>query len=375
MSAPPAPPGNPDDLPELLRPDIEKYRDDAERAGRLPPELVASLRAAGAFRLYAPRELGGFEVSMRRGLEILDRLARIDGPVAWLVWNLNPGFCAGLLGPAAVDEIWGRGPDPLIVNGGRPGCLTLGADGFRLSGTWPMVSGADLCEWLLLTAAFRDGPDAPVHYYQCCVSRANVTVLDTWDAAGMRATNSTTVVADDVPVSPHMSFTAATPNRLDGPLYRIPFSTLTLPGGAAVLTGLAAAAVEEVVVLKKGTPHPWVHAAVGRAAAQAEAARLLLLTTADGIDRAAEAATPTAPMPPALHDDLRAAVCHAADTARTVLTAMYAAGGSASLPADSRLGRLFRDGQAAAQHVNLSPAGYEIAGRAALGVPPDGAPA
>jgi alkylation response protein AidB-like acyl-CoA dehydrogenase len=51
-----------EDLPELVRPAIEKYRDEADELRRVPGPLLDQLRAVGAFRLSTPRELGGFEL-------------------------------------------------------------------------------------------------------------------------------------------------------------------------------------------------------------------------------------------------------------------------------------------------------------------------
>ena len=61
-------------LVEELRPTIEQHRDEADRLGRLPDQLVAQLREAGAFRLYLPHELGGAELSLRATLELLEGL-------------------------------------------------------------------------------------------------------------------------------------------------------------------------------------------------------------------------------------------------------------------------------------------------------------
>jgi indole-3-acetate monooxygenase len=373
----PQPPTAADDLPELVRPAIEKYRDEADASSRIPAELLDHLRAAGVFRLYTPGELGGYATPLAAGLSILERLGRIDGPVAWIVWNLNLGYCAALLGQSAVSRIWANGPDPLIVNCGQPGRLVLGPDGFRLSGRWSIVSGADVAEWLMLGATVQDGArtDPRSQYYLCCLPRSQVTVLDTWNVVGMRGTNSNTVIADDVPVPPEMSLTVATVSRIDHPLYRIPFTSLGLAGGAAVLIGMARSAVDEAALLAHakltaaGTPvaeQPRLQAAVGRATAQVEAARLLLLATAGRLDSTAAARRP---ITDALRGALRGAMCHAAETTRQVLTAMYEVGGSSPLYATSRLGRIFRDGHAAAQHVDLSAAGYELAGRTALEFP------
>src|SRR5690349_12249581 len=103
-------------LLDAVRPAIEAGRDEAEQLRRLPDELREQLRDAGAFRLMTPHELGGHETGLADALSVYEELGRIDGPVAWNVWNGNMGFAAALLEPGAVDAIWGAPADPIIVN-------------------------------------------------------------------------------------------------------------------------------------------------------------------------------------------------------------------------------------------------------------------
>jgi alkylation response protein AidB-like acyl-CoA dehydrogenase len=370
------------DLPGLLRPAIEKYRDEADELRVIPEALLTELRCAGAFRLSTPRELGGFELPVASTLDLLEQLARLDGPVAWVIWNLNLGFSAAALSQPAVDRIWAAGPDPVIAHSAQPGRLLPVGDNYRLSGEWKIVSGAESAEWLLLMALVMDGghprtteggPDVRF----CCVPRESVTVRDTWHVAGMRGTNSNTVLAGEVDVPAEMTMPVAPVPRIDRPLYRVPAVHLVFPGCAAVVLGMAGAAVEEMAALSRtkvgmdgvrADQQPRLQAALGRSAASLGAARAWLLAAAGVLDAAAAAGRPATD---AERGALRGAVCHAGETARAVLASMYEAGGSASLYQSSRLGRICRDGQAAAQHANLSPAHYELAGRTLLGLPAD----
>ncbi|WP_305785625.1 acyl-CoA dehydrogenase family protein [Symbioplanes lichenis] len=357
------------DLPELLRPAVEKYRDEAEALGRLPEELVRELREHGAFRLYTPRELGGHEAAPAVVLDLLARLARVDGPTAWTVWNLNMGFTAGLLGPERAEEIFGGGRDPLIANSGQPGRMTPVEGGFHLTGTWKIVSGAHLADWFLLAGMLETG----LHF--CLVPRDAVKVLDTWDVAGMRASDSNSVVADQVLVPSDLAFSLFAPNRLDRPAYRLPTVNLVYPGCAAVLIGMAQGAVDELVRVARAktafTGEPLAamestQVAVGRASARVAAARGLLLSTAGELDSTTAAGQETTDEQRAA---LRGAIAHVTETAREVLLSMYATASSEPLYTSSRLGRVFRDGMAAAQAANLSTMQFALPGRLLLGQP------
>jgi indole-3-acetate monooxygenase len=368
------------DLPELLRPAIEKHRGDAEELGRIPEELVHELREHGAFRLQTPRELGGFEASLSTVLELYTRFARIDGPTAWLLWNFNLGFSAAWMPAEGVAAVWGAGPDPLTANSGQPGLLTAVEGGYQLSGRWKIVSGAHLADWYFLAGMVpAAGPETEgwggPSLNLCAVPREAVSVLETWDVAGMRASDSNSVVADDVFVPGHMLMNLFDSPRIDRAAYRLPLIHMLYSGCAAILIGMAQAAVDEVIALapgKTGTDglvlatKNAVQIAVGRSLAQVAAARGLLLSAARTLDEAASAGRETTDEERAA---LRGAMAHVTETSRAVLTAMYEAGSSDPLYRSNRLGLIFRDGMAAAQAANLSTSQWTIPGRVALGQP------
>lgn len=359
-----------DDVVDRIESAVEKYRDEADRAGRLPANLVSELRSAGAFSFCTPREFGGHEASLADYHDILRRLGRADGPVAWTVWNLNMGLVAAYLPAAGAEALFAAGRHPLIAHNGAPGRAEPVAGGYRLSGTWKLVSGAHTADWFLLGALVDDGP-----LIFCLVPAADVTVRETWDAVAMRGSDSNTVDAAAVTVPADLTFDLSSPGRVAGALYRLPIVTLFAAGPASVLIGMAESAVGEAARLAgerlgtDGAPlatQPRVQAAVGRAGTQVAAARTLLLTTAAELDRTVAAG---GAVTDAQRGRYRGAICHIAEVAREILVSMYDIGGSGPLFTGSRLGRVFRDGMAAAQHMNVAPWQFEVVGRTQLGLP------
>jgi alkylation response protein AidB-like acyl-CoA dehydrogenase len=371
-------------LAESLRPDIESARDEAERARRLPGPLLERLRAAGAFRLLTPRELGGFELSLADVLGVYESFGRIDGPVAWNVWNGNLGFAAALLEPPGVEAIWGSNPDPVIANSARTtGHAQPTAGGFALSGRWDLVSAIDSADWVALFGIVMDGagprfvaegePDVRAFF----LPRRDITVLDTWHVNAMRGTGSNSVVLDSVHVPEALAPSPFAPSRIDRPTYRIPAFTLASTGCAAVVVGVAQAAIDALVALAASKPTDTGAALADRAHAQAalgaahtslRAARLLLHEAAADIDAAASIGPGQVTAGHRL--ELRSAMSHAAATSRDVLNAMYQLGSSSALYVGDPLERLFRDGHAAAQHALLNPTHLELTGRRLLGRDP-----
>lgn len=207
------------ELPDLLRPAIEKYRED--------DALIEILRLLGAFRLSTPRELGGYEAMPAEIGTVLERVARIDGRAAWMMMNVNLGHLAGRLGAAATSRIWGTGPDPLIAFSGQAG--RLGDDG--LSGRWKVVGQARTADWFLVSAVAAND----IGRQWCIVPRAAVSVTD----------DGGRIVAKRVTVEPGMVWRARTPARNDRPAYHLPTATDFAARGAAILLGRAWGARDE----------------------------------------------------------------------------------------------------------------------------------
>ncbi|GAA1212622.1 acyl-CoA dehydrogenase family protein [Pseudonocardia alaniniphila] len=368
-------------LPDVLRPAIEARRTEIESQRRLPSELVATLRASGAFRIFTPREYGGFESSLTDMVTVLEAIGRIDASVVWTMWNGNLGFFAVWLRDAGVATIWDAHPDPIIVNSTRlTGSATPAENGYTLSGRWDIVTGVDAADWIALFALVPPpgGSDDSEHpeVRVFCVPRDAVTVLDTWHVGGMRGTGSNSVVVDQLFVPAEMTNDVFAPFRIDRPLYRIPAFTLASTGGAGAVLGIARAAVDEIVelagtkVTEIGTPlghGEHVQDAIGRAEAALRSARLLLFAATGTIDDAAAAG---APITEAMRAELRAAMSNAGEISRIVLTSMYELGGSSSLYTGNRVEQLFRDGLAGTQHGILGRAQFALAGRVRLGLDP-----
>ena len=205
------------------------------------------LRGASAFGLSTPRERGGFELPLARVVAVYEALGRIDGSVAWNIWNGNLGFSAALLSETAGDRIWTGGRDPIIANSARvTGAGRPVGGGYLLSGRWDMVSAIDVADWVALYGVVMvgevprttsAGPDVRVFY----VPVGDVCILDTWRTTGMRGTGSKTVTVDDVFVTDDLAVSPFAPARIDRPLFRVPAFTIASSGAAPIVIGIAQA--------------------------------------------------------------------------------------------------------------------------------------
>ena len=111
-----------------------------------------------------------------------------------------------------------------------------------------------------------------------------------------------------------------------------------------------------------------VQSEVARAEAALRAARGLLV---DALERGYARAQEGAGIDTDQRLSVRLAATHATRSAASVVDACYELGGGSSIYATSPLQRRFRDVHAATQHMLVSPATFELAGRLLLGLPTD----
>src|SRR6476469_11051045 len=85
-----------------LGPQVRACADEIERERRLPPALFDAMVAAGLFKMFVPKELGGGEVDPETGVRVIEEIARADGSAAWCVMlPAVVGIAAGSLGEDA----------------------------------------------------------------------------------------------------------------------------------------------------------------------------------------------------------------------------------------------------------------------------------
>jgi alkylation response protein AidB-like acyl-CoA dehydrogenase len=105
-----------------LRPVIRDFQDETERGRRIPLPLVEQFRAAGFYRMVAPRVLGGIQADPLTYLRVVELAAEGDGSAGWNLANHGVGQLAVLSLPdEGVHEIFDHGPDVIVAGTLQPG--------------------------------------------------------------------------------------------------------------------------------------------------------------------------------------------------------------------------------------------------------------
>jgi len=361
-----------------LAPLVNRLRDRFDHDRTLPPELVDAMHAAGLFRMWLPRALGGAELDPLSFLAVIEELARLDGSVGWCaVIPAGYGRLSGALPEDAAREIFqGPGRGLLVGTLNPTGKAVSVPGGYRVTGRWGYGSFIGYGDWVLGNCITGDGD-----FRLCLFPRDSVEVFDVWHVGGLRATGSNDFQVTDlfVPEShtvPLMDFQP--PPRRPGPLYAIPMTSTFVSCVATVVLGIARGAIEALVDIAAtkttaGSPtalrdKPMAQAEIAQAEALLRSGRAYLFGELGAMWEDAEAGKPIA-MEQRAH--VRLAAVHAAQCAIQAVDITYKLGGGASLFQGGRLERCFRDAHAAGQHVALSPlSNMEPVGRVLFGLSP-----
>ena len=374
------------DVVHQIEPVIRAHAADAKRERRLSAPVAAAMRAAGLYRMWRPKALGGLEVDPITAFQILEEVARIDSAAGW---NLQLSTAVDALGAWFPDdgatEIFGH-PEASFAGGFSPSAgqsrLTAGTaspDKRRSPAVRTRQPGSTV--WRTSMTARRSGStkmNLPVTIITMCPA-ADVVIVDTWRTMGMRGTGSHDAVMNDVFV-PSRRTALLAPYDKPGNAYQGPLYKFTVWTAICVLVtvplGIARAALDELLELaRRKTPsylttplreRATVHGVVGEADATLGAARAYLYEALREVwDKALEGHL--IDMPGKMK--MQQAATFAMAAAAKVVDLVQAIAGTTGVREEHQLQRYFRDVHTLMHHAYASAGRYESAGQYFLDVP------
>lgn len=375
--------------------EVERFRDRAalhDREGRFPHDDLADLRRHGWLLAAAPVERGGGGFDLARLGREQRRLARYAPATAlatcmhhyWVGWAADLGrvghpFARRILDWVADGEVLASGHAELgnDIPLSLSTCIaTRVSGGWRLTGRKLFGSLGPVWDRIGLHAMDAGHPDAPVVIHGFVRRDApGVEVVETWDAHGMRATESHDTILHGVflPDDDVLAVVPAGPSD-DPAVGAIGIWALSLVANVylgiaerALELAVAAASTKESIAIPGGTSsrHPLVQHQVAEMHLELEAAIAVVdRLTGDwtaGVDHGA--AWPVR---------LFAAKWRAATAAMRVVELACDVIGGASFRRGSEIERLSRDVRAARFHPASDVLTHEVIGKALLGVDPTG---
>lgn len=368
-----------------LQPLIREHLAAGEQQARLTNEVVTAVGQAGLFRLYAPREVGGLEVSPLVMLTVLEVVSAADPAVGWYVLNSVPAcLAAAYLPEAARTELFAETDLHFGFSGMPVGRAIPGDGGYRVSGQWPLVTGCEDAKWCALAGQVMDGdtphqvnglPDGRLFF----IPTTALTIAPTWqEAAAMRGTASNAVSVRDVFVPEALAHTAAKPLLIDRSLFRVPSWLLFSIMFPAVAFGVLDTALQSAVddlstkvsslsgqTLRDQAP---IQELIANSDAALRAARAGLV---EAMSAVWDIASTGAEVPLRLRAQVYASRFYAVDIVRDTISQLYARGTRAAFVQGHPVERALRNLHAIAFGAEVTRPFQHSAGRVLMG----GAPA
>ena len=379
------------DLARELSPHLTRDRSAAEDAAGMTDAVRAVAGPAGMFRLLAPREVGGLELSLPEFYDVIEELAAADPTVAWHATN-SSATCrlTGMLGEAERAELFRELDYPYgwaVAPSGRAVCYRR-----RLPAVRPMGI-RDRDQPCALVRPGRSGrtrtvgvrrraapPDARMFF----VRRADLEVHPTFrDATAMRGTGSNAASVEDLFVPGGFVVRITDPPQVDRPLYRLPpFAHVMTTCGAMGIGFVRSALAGSIELMGRknssmtGAGHydqPPVKGTIADADAEVRALRAGMRDcTAELWDAVMH--TPEVDLPTRAR--LYASGIHTLNRSRSIVSDLYVSSSSVVYAGRNPVERSLRDAHALAAAIQGAPfAGVRLAaGRVLLGHEPDGVP-
>jgi alkylation response protein AidB-like acyl-CoA dehydrogenase len=374
---------------EALRPLLSSNAAQGAVDRRITDTGISALAEAGLFKVTLPERYGGHEAGIRTLLEVAAAVAHGDGAAGWVVSLTNIcGWIVALCPGRTQDDVFGADPEARVCGSIAPAGSGVAVDGgVRLSGQWTYVSGSLHAQWALLGFNLVDESGEIVDARIAIVPAKDYAVSDTWFMAGMRATGSNTVTAQDVFVPAHRVLSQASlaagarPTEYEAEVpYRSAWFPMLRMALLGPVLGMGRAALEHVrdaagtkrmvgTVFTRQADSAGFQMQFADAALRIDTAHLHARRAADDIEEyAARGEQPEFPARARMRADASLAASQVVEAINILLNVH----GSAGLADASALQRIWQDANVAARHASLLPGiGYEVYGKALLGITND----
>jgi alkylation response protein AidB-like acyl-CoA dehydrogenase len=370
-----------------LAPLLRKNAPAGEANRRVEEETIQAVRKAGLMRVFTPKRYGGWEMNVRGILDVSAAIAEADGGSAWVV-NLNNVCCwlTSLYPVKAQDEVFGADPDACVSGVLNPTAEATKVDGgFRVTGTWHYNSGGWHAQWAVLGMPIVNAAGKSIDQGLALFPMSDLERVDTWFVAGMKSSGSICLKAKDVFVPEHRILSV--PRAIEGhyptetrdqeALYRSAFVPLLAIILVGPILGLGRAALEFVrqkagsrtiayTFFEKQNASVAFQLQLAEAALMVDTAHFHAYRAADDIDEAAARGVYPEML---VRTRVRADTGYVVEKITQAIDKLMFAHGSAGFAEASPLQRIWRDAAVASRHaVVLPPIGYEVYGKALLGV-------
>lgn len=333
-------------------PRIAADRAEAEATYAMTTAVVEQLGPIGVFRMLASDRA----IELEEYCRVIEQLAFADPSVAWATVNSNgAAMMSAIVDSDIADELLGSANWFFGVGLPPTGKGQRTAEGIKISGRWPVVSGCEYASYFAMNCIIHEnggpvmnGPIPETGF--AIVPGAAGRIERTWEGVNaVKGSGSHAVVIDDVLVDERRLVSLDQLQTIDWPYANLPpFALQSLSLGALAI-GIGRAAVAGAVAQTANrvsaangsawVDYPSVQNSVASADIDVESARHGLFALADQCWRelAADALTPTT------NARLHAIADHGFRVARRAVSDLFATGSVDALHSGHILEQSLRD--------------------------------
>ena len=226
---------------------------EIDSVSKLPDELVTDWIDAGLIATLVPKRYGGYELGLDTVSEIIRIFSAACPATGWvLAFYMGHNWIHCQFPEQAQQEIFADGPSPCSAGVLAPLFkLRPVKGGYRITGRTSWNSGSPHAQWIM-SSGMVQGAERPTAV-TFIMPRTDVTLVDTWDMEGMRATGSWDAVVEDLFIPAHRTlpsmslFSGQTPGSSAhvNPFYARPLILVTFTYSMAVFVGALRGVVNE----------------------------------------------------------------------------------------------------------------------------------
>ena len=357
-------------LNELLS-DIRQRADGCEAQRHIDQDIIERFKEIGVYRAFVPKRFGGDERSPTDFLSLIETISMADGSAGWVAsFGMNPFYLGGL--PLeTIDKVWAETPDVVFAGAIFPMSPAQEQDdSYVVSGRWKFASG---CKGASLIGVGIKPETEGALPRMAVMPAEQVTIDETWDMIGMRATGSHDVVADNVTVPKEWTFVRGGSLSLTEPLFKYPSLSLATQVLAVTTLGLAREALNIITGEARGrksvTGAPnlgereYVQIAIGKAEAKIHACKAFFYQATDDVWATIMAGDEPSD---AQINLLRLSSSHLTHECVEVIRTVYKLMGMTSAQNSHAMTRIYRDSSLVAQHAFMGEITFRNAGAMAF---------
>lgn len=341
---------------------IAAHAPAAEDAGRLPDAVVEALARSGIYRTALPKELGGYGEPPGTLCARVEQISAVDGSTGWCVAiGAGTNVFAGYLDRQGAEEVFAKPDTGNASIFGPRGELSWQDGRWRLTGRWPYGTFCLHAAWIAVNTIVRDRSGTVEPEPRLVFAPADEFTIHrgTWDTAGLQATGSHDVSAEQIVIDPRRSCRFSDSAWVDEPLWRIPVFTVLHSWMSSSVLGIARGAlnaVSEMIVAHEPSHRPLAASpiAIGEWAAADSAVRAARAGLRAALDDAWHMACTRQPVGRSTQARVLLACIHACDSSVEAVGVAHRLAGGASTRRSHFLARCLRDVLTARQHIGFS---------------------